>query len=382
MRITLATVGTGGDMVPFARLARALVARGHEVSVHAWGFMSELFTGVGARFCAAGGGHTRAGLDAAFSTALRQPSPLQMIVTVVRFIHVEGAAEFYASARAALTGADLAIINLGDHLSQAAATALGTPWILWSATPPSHGEILARQDQLLAQVDERLTRHISAIAGIDFAVRLFRTPSSLLNLCAASPALVEIPKELSQWRVTGAFFEPARSAPAEELVRFAGAGPAPLLVTFGSLPDDQGRRSAAVVEALRSLRRRAIIVGQGPPDPDILWASSSAFADALGCVDGVLHHAGAGTTHEICRAGLPQATVPHLGDQYFWGAFLASRGLGPPPLHHLEVSADAIEDLLSALPSPEYRERAAALAPKLATEDGVAEAVKLIESAL
>ena len=36
MRIALATVGTAGDIVPFAILARSLVERGHQVTAITW----------------------------------------------------------------------------------------------------------------------------------------------------------------------------------------------------------------------------------------------------------------------------------------------------------------------------------------------------------
>lgn len=380
MRISLHTVGTRGDLLPFARLAQALLGRGHEVLVHSLGYAAESFSATGATFVTAGGGHTQTGWEQALADALRQRQPLPMIGRVVRYLYVEGAAEFLASAARVIASSDLSIINVGDHLSQAAAMIAARPWVLWAARPPAQGAAQAREDALLSPIDVDLSRYVSMLAGRKVELRLFRTHSPWLNLCACSPALVPSLSELPAWRLTGAFLAAAAPTPNAELSRFAAAGEPPLLVTFGSLPEHEGQRTAAVLAALQETGRRAIILGQGPQVANVLWAEPALFGAALHCVDGVLHHGGVGTSHEVCRAGLPQATVPHLGDQYFWGHRLCELGLAAPPVPHVQPSPERLVASLRALRQPELQRRAQELAPALANEDGVAVAVRAIEA--
>jgi len=72
VRVLLSTFGTLGDVIPFARLASALVARGHEVTYHTWE-MFRRWVPDGVRFAAAGGGIAARDLDAHMLAALRAP---------------------------------------------------------------------------------------------------------------------------------------------------------------------------------------------------------------------------------------------------------------------------------------------------------------------
>jgi sterol 3beta-glucosyltransferase len=65
--------------------------------------------------------------------------------------------------------------------------------------------------------------------------------------------------------------------------------------------------------------------------------------------------------------------VPMLGDQPFWAARLAALGVGPRPVPYRRLSAPRLAAAISdAVGRPSYRDRARAMAGRLAAEDGAA----------
>jgi sterol 3beta-glucosyltransferase len=73
--------------------------------------------------------------------------------------------------------------------------------------------------------------------------------------------------------------------------------------------------------------------------------------------------------------------VPHIGDQPFWAARLATLGASPPPIPRSQLTvpglAAAIRD---ALVRPSYRVQAEAMARRLASEDGTAPVISMLAS--
>jgi UDP:flavonoid glycosyltransferase YjiC (YdhE family) len=71
--------------------------------------------------------------------------------------------------------------------------------------------------------------------------------------------------------------------------------------------------------------------------------------------------------------------VPVLGDQPFWAARLAALGVGPRPIPYKRLSASKLAAAITDLTTrPSYRERAQALAARLAREDGTAPVVEAV----
>lgn len=95
----------------------------------------------------------------------------------------------------------------------------------------------------------------------------------------------------------------------------------------------------------------------------------------------VVHHGGAGTTITGFKLGLPSVITPFVGDQWEHMRAAARHGVGPemPAVHKLNVDvlANAIEAVTT---DPAYKERAEALAAKLADEEpGTAVALRFVE---
>ena len=176
--------------------------------------------------------------------------------------------------------------------------------------------------------------------------------------------------------------------PPPQLVDFISAGKPPVFICFGSMPVSKGRKTAdTIIEALTLSGRRAI-VNLGWTEladanlPDFIFPISYIPYDwLLSQMAMVIHHGGSGTTAYGLRSGVPSMAVPFVFDQFFWGRRIATLGAGPLPIPFRQLNsrqlARAIE---SATSDHDMRQRADSLGQKLRAEDGITEAVKIIEN--
>lgn len=163
-----------------------------------------------------------------------------------------------------------------------------------------------------------------------------------------------------------------------DLEDFLAAGPPPVFVGLGSatVPDPE-RLSREIVTALRAARVRGIVqrgwAGLAAGDDDILTVDEVPHALLFPRTAAVVHHAGAGTTGAVLRAGVPNIPVPVQFDAAFWASRLTALGTAPGalPLRRL-ASGTLAAALRRATRDASHRTRARALADRLATEDGVA----------
>ncbi len=388
MRILLSTLGTVGDIIPFARMARLLLARGHGVTVHC----PEQFGGwfpAGAKVVFSGGDIPSATQKKIFDQALREATPSAQKFHFARWFYGLGetderARAYYDRARQTFEPHDLALINILDHIGQIAAEHIGLPWVCCVSRPPPD-PVLA--DPLNAEIDAALSALLSRISNKTCLVRAFRTLSPLLTLVACSPAIVP-PQPDSSVKLTGAWLEPPGSQSLfPELEEFLLAGPV-LVTTFGTMPDVSGR-TEALIKAARASGWRAIVQVLTPtparvsaPEGILITHKRLPFDVLFPRVSAVVHHGGCGTTHEVLRAGRPSLVVPHMGDQFYWGVMLQRKGLGPMPIPYTDIRVDTLAEQMAALRQSEYVDRAKAFGPLFAVEDGVNIAADLLESTL
>jgi UDP:flavonoid glycosyltransferase YjiC (YdhE family) len=94
----------------------------------------------------------------------------------------------------------------------------------------------------------------------------------------------------------------------------------------------------------------------------------------------VVHHGGAGTTAAGLRAGKPAVVCPFLADQPFWGRVVHDRGVGPAPIPQQRLTAGRLAAAIArAVGHDAMRQRAASLGEAIRAEDGVANAVRVID---
>jgi UDP:flavonoid glycosyltransferase YjiC (YdhE family) len=74
--------------------------------------------------------------------------------------------------------------------------------------------------------------------------------------------------------------------------------------------------------------------------------------------------------------------VPFLGDQPFWAWRMEQLGVAPRPLPRKQLTAESLAAAIAATDEPGMRTRARQLGAAIQAEDGVGQAVRVIEEAL
>ena len=205
-----------------------------------------------------------------------------------------------------------------------------------------------------------------------------------LSLQAYSSALVPVPRDWppEAWTCGYWFVEPDnRYTPAPPLGQFLAAGPAPVYLGFGSMPSKNPEAlTATVLAALRQTGQRAILAsGWGglrtntlPEDLTgrVFLLERAPHSWLFPRCRAVVHHGGAGTTHEAVRWGKPSLVCPVFGDQPFWGDQIRKIGAGPAPIRQNKLTPDTLATALKALEQAEFKAGAERAAGVMAAEPG------------
>lgn len=401
MRIALATVGTTGDIRPFAILARRLVERGHEVTAITWPVHRTALALPGVRVEVAGP-HADPSRIAAVAADAARRGPMDQ-VAVLRDFHLADGEAHYRRLRELLPGHDLVLLHGIHALAHAAALDTGVRWatatldpvLLPTASGPPPGlpnlgpanRLLWRMlDRMLARTARPLDDLLERAGSTQRDLPLFRSRSDLLHIVACSPSVMRVPPDLPPaTHVTGAWLDRSDPAPLSgELERFLADGAPPIVMTFGSMAGAPDLAVTGAIERLLHAGRRIVVQEPGTglaSSPNLIVLREPIDHRALfpraACV---VHHGGAGTTHAACAAGVPSVVVPHVGDQRYWGDRLHRLGVAPEPRLVARLEPTRLADAaLTAATDPAMRAAAATLGDRIAREDGLEEAVRLLE---
>jgi sterol 3beta-glucosyltransferase len=208
-----------------------------------------------------------------------------------------------------------------------------------------------------------------------------------------SPVVVPPPADWgAHTHITGYWFleRPSHWQPPPELAAFLAAGPPPIYVGFGSMTQRAPEETTRIVlEALRRSGQRGLLATgwgglAGEELPDTVYKIGAVPHDWLfPQVAAVVHHGGAGTTAAGLRAGVPSILVPHFADQHFWARQVAKLGVGPTGIPRRRLRAGELAAAMrTAVTDQPMRTRAAAVSKQIRAEDGLAQAVAIIEGYL
>ncbi|MEO0979883.1 MAG: glycosyltransferase [Pseudomonadota bacterium] len=208
--------------------------------------------------------------------------------------------------------------------------------------------------------------------------------NAALSLQAFSQALVPTPGDWpSEFWQCGYWFTPppADYKPPDDLGQFLAAGAPPVYLGFGSMPSKNPESlTKTVLSALGQTSQRAILAtGWGGLTKEAL---PDGVGENLFLIDkaphswlfprcaGVVHHGGAGTTHEALRWGRPSLVCPVFGDQPFWGKRVHAIGAGPAPIAQKKLTPDTLARALQDLMHPDHAAAAGKASSVMAHEPG------------
>lgn len=167
---------------------------------------------------------------------------------------------------------------------------------------------------------------------------------------------------------------------------FLALDEATIYVGFGSMSSVEPERVGRLVsDAARTAGVRAVVgrgwggLARGALDSEhIYWLDEAPHDWLFPRLEAVVHHGGVGTMASALRAGKPMVICPFAIDQPFWGALMTQHGVAPPPLSQAEMSVESLTRAIGHALGSDCVAAAQALKSRLATEDGVVNAVEAI----
>ncbi|WP_227496916.1 glycosyltransferase [Planctomonas psychrotolerans] len=394
----LLTAGTRGDVEPFAALARYASARGHEVRLAVPDDSGVDLTGVDA-----------VRLDLRFGPLLPESGmlPWTLLRHVQRQVRPALRRMFAAAVRETVAFAPDMVVHHPLILSAPmVADALGVPRVLVEFSPvatpsaeftapggPTATRDLGRYNRATYAVpraaarlfDRDVARAAAEVPGGQAPAH--RSPSRA-TLMAVSPELLPRPRDWpEQVHLTGAWHDSAAEASVDPAVADFVRDREYLVASFGSMAAGDARaRGRAVMEAARAHGLGVLALtgwgGLAVPDecrgPDVLAVRAAPFDAVLPGAVLAVHHGGAGTSHAVARAGIPSVVVPFSADQPFWGARLHQRGVAAQPIPSSRLTADSLSAAIAEALT--LRDRAERMGHAMRKEDGLAAALRVLES--
>ncbi len=401
-KILIASLGTRGDVQPYVALAKALTAQGAEVTLVTGEGFDDMIEAAGAR---------SRPVPINYQTLLQSPEVQAALFTLkgkVRAARQNMDLQKEITRQLWQTGQeerpDLILFNLKACVMTLVGRRLNVPALPTALQPvtaptgdfpiplfglPDLGRGLNRWSYaagrfLMAAGLRPLLKPVKAEAEAECAMRGDLIDGHMpdgnvpLSLQAFSRALVPTPADwpAQAWACGYWLSEPdAGYRPPPELAAFLEAGSAPVYLGFGSMPSRHPEKlTATVLEALRSSGRRAILAtgwgGLSPMDlPEdlagrVFLLEKAPHSWLFPRCAAIVHHGGAGTTHEAIRWGKPSFVCPVFADQPFWGKQVHRIGAGPKPIRQSALSPETLRQALGDLDSPACRagaERAAAI---------------------
>ncbi len=413
MNITLITAGSRGDVQPYLALGKGLKEAGHEVIVLATDDFETLVTEAGLIFRSTGvsvqailqsdewQSHFESGNFLAIQMQMREE--LKRHAGKMAPVLVEGA-----------QGADVILGGMGGMAGGfSMAEYLGIPMIeahVFPITPTAEfaspitpnlnfGGWLnkvsfhaARQVlwQSLRTADVVMREHLGLQSASFWGPYKALRQRESLSLYGYSRHVLPRPNDWSaRHHVTGYWFLDASDnwTPPRDLVDFLDSGTPPVYIGFGSMRSENPAEAGQMaLEALQQSGQRGVIssgwggLASGDLPETVFAVESLPHSWLFPKMAAVVHHGGAGTTAAGLRAGVPSILVPFMGDQPFWGKRVHEMGVGPQPIPRKKITIENLSAAIKqAVTDTTMQQKAAESGRKIQSEQGVLQAVRLIE---
>lgn len=408
MKIAISTIGTRGDVQPYAILGQALASRGHEVTLSTAKNFKSLVEGYGINFhpinvdyeeilnSEEGKKILKANLFAIQRNLDKLIFPLiesslnecyQMAQTSDLFIYRPKTLADVFTGQLQTKAVRAAVVPAMEETAAFLNPILSGFWLPGFMNKWSYKWVNLRYRVLRKPINQfclqnGLQEHKPQIK--------YNIPS----IYGISEHFLERPKDWSKaHQLTGFWFSNNTAELSKDIVDFLNDGKPPILITFGSMPIKK-EIAGMIIQTASQINERFLIAAcwsdWNIPEikflKNIKIISSVPFEALIPKVKAVMHHGGIGTTAECLRAGKPMFVCPVLypvGDQYFWGDLAYKKGLAVKPVPISRLNPSIFKERISQLTSNKsIKHNCEIMAEKLASENGVENAVRLIEEGI
>lgn len=404
MKISISTIGTRGDVQPYAVLGQALAARGHDVTLSTAKNFESLVKSYNIKFHPVNVDYQEI-LNSDEGKKILKANLFAIQRNLDRLIYplIETSLnECYQLAQSS----DLFIYR-PKTLSDVFTGQLNTKSIRAAVVPAMEEtgafinpifsgfwlpNFLNKWSYKLNDFKYQLLRkpinHFCRRNGLDGCVPA-ESPG-ILSLYGISEHFLERPRDWSaEHKLTGFWFPDNKEDLSADLLEYLQAGPPPILITFGSMPVKK-ETSATIIQAAAELDERFLIAASwgdwqldGTELPhNVKIINSAPFEALFPRVKAIVHHGGIGTTAECLRAGKPMFVCPVLypvGDQYFWGDLAYQKKLAVKPVPLSRLTSNVFKERIQQLGDDALSRNAELMAEKISSENGIQKAADLIE---
>ena len=392
-KIAMFTMGTRGDVQPYIYLSKGLMRAGYEVTLGTHPCWKNLVESYGVHFEPVG-----PDIDIEKETTIirgKSKNAIMSILKTMNFIMkiIEGSSrEVYKICE----GKDLIVVT-HSQMGAVEANVLGIPTVNVTLQTEMIGEKLRKQkfgERLIGGFIEKQaakpTNKIRKIYGLKPVKSADEVMSDKLNLIPISKYVLDRnPYWEAKNKITGYWFEDEEYTPDEKLKTFIENGDKPVILALGAMSfeaEADRKKLDMFVNAFQKTGCRAVIQGfkktlENYNLPDTMIAVGSVPHSWLFRQGKfVFHHCGFGTTAASMIYGIPSVPVPHVLDQLGFAMQLEKKDVAVKHIDAKDLSEQtiiaAIEEMNSTYAVK--KRNAESISEKIADENGLEEAVRLI----
>lgn len=397
-KIAMFTMGTRGDVQPYIFLSKELIKNGYDVTLGCHPCWQNLIEEAGIYFEPIGPDIDIEKEAAIIRGKISNPvlSMLKTMNFVFRIIQ-NSTHEIFEVCK----GKDLIIVS-HSQMGATEAEVLGIPTVNVTLQKEMIGEKLKSQtfkDKLIggmiAKQVAKPYNKIRKVYGLKAVKSADEIMSGKLNLIPISKYVLERNPYWEEKNVlTGYWYdEEPEYVPDERLKNFLADGDKPVILALGAMSfEDESEKEKLdmFVNAFKRTGCRAVIQGfqktmQNYELPETMIACGSVPHSWL-FKQGkfVIHHCGFGTSAATMIYGIPSIPIPHVLDQMGFAMQLSDINVSTKPLKSKDLSEQSIIGAIEEMKYTyeEKKKNAEMISQKIQSENGVANAVRLIETAM